>query len=166
MNSKNDSKSKRPRIGVMVGNYHSDHPRRLVREIWTLLADQDVDAKFYLGTECSSFLTDFVARGNRFDYQYASLYDLSRYDDLDILIVSIGTLSIYQSSISPEEFLKRMPDIPIVLLENSIEVKNGIWLIADNYKGMSDCVEHLISQRSSRTIPSFQRRQSKRHWKY
>ncbi|MBQ7565334.1 MAG: GGDEF domain-containing protein [Lachnospiraceae bacterium] len=144
--------SKRPHIGLMVGNYHSDHPRRLVREIWTLLSDKEVDVKFYLGTESSSFLTDFVARGNRFDYQYSFLYDLSHFDDLDILMVSIGTLSIYQSSISVEDFLNRMPDIPIVQLENDIQVKNGIWLITDNYEGMSSCVEHLITEHGLRKL--------------
>ena len=129
----------------MVGNYHSDHPRRLVREIWELLSKRDVDVRFYLGTESSSFLTDFVSQGNKFDYQYSYFYNGCLYDDLDILIVSIGTLSIYQSSITVEDFLSRIPDIPIVLMENNTEVKNGVWIITDNYGGMSGCVEHLIS---------------------
>ena len=142
----------KPRIGVMVGNYHSDHPRRLVREIWRLLSEKDVEVRFYLGTESSSFLTDFVAQGNRFDYQYSSFYDLSHFDDLDILMVSIGTLSIYQSHITVEEFLSRMPDIPIILIENNTEVRNGVWLITDNYNGIASCVEHLISVHGCRRL--------------
>lgn len=145
MKNQPTTENNRPRIGVMVGNYHSDHPRRLVRKIWELLSKTDAEARFYLGTESSSFLTDFVAQGNRFDYQYSSFYNLSRFDDLDILIVSIGTLSIYQSSITVDQFLSRMPDIPIILMENVTEVDNGIWLITDNYNGIASCVEHLIT---------------------
>ena len=139
-----NSEKKRMRIGVMVGNYHSDHPRRLVRLIWEFLSERDVDARFYLGTESSSFLADIDAQGNKFDYQYSDFYNLSRFDDLDLLIVSIGTLSIYQSHITVDEFLSRMPEIPIILLDNDTELKNGAWLIADNYNGVVEVVEHLI----------------------
>ncbi|MBO5550370.1 MAG: GGDEF domain-containing protein [Lachnospiraceae bacterium] len=151
MNRQN-SKKKRPRIGIMVGNYHSDHPRRLVRLIWELLSGRDVEARFYLGTESSSFLSDIDAQGNKFDYQYSSFYNLSRFDDLDLLIVSIGTLSIYQSHITVDEFLSRMPDIPIVLMDNDTELKNGAWLIADNYNGVVSCVEHLILEHGLRKL--------------
>ena len=117
-----------------------------MRLIWRLLSERDVEARFYLGTESSSFLADIDAQSNKFDYQYSSFYNLSIFDDLDLLIVSIGTLSIYQSNITVDEFLSRMPDIPIVLLDNNTELKNGAWLIADNYNGIADCVEHLINE--------------------
>ena len=137
---------RKKRIGVMVGNYHSDHPRKLVRRMWELLKDEDVEVIFYLGTESSSFLTDLISKNSNFDYQYASLYNLSNFDDLDVLIVSIGTLSIYQSSISVEDLLGALPDIPTVVLERACETDKGVWLIADNINGTYKCTEHLIQE--------------------
>jgi diguanylate cyclase (GGDEF)-like protein len=147
---KNEGQKKR--IGVMVGNYHSDHPRKLVRRIWELLTDEDVEARFYLGTESSSFLTDLIAKNSNFDYQYASLYSLSSFDDLDVLIVSRGTLSIYQSSISVDEVMENLPDIPIVILEDARPTRNGVYLIADNEKGEYRCTEHLIREHGLKKI--------------
>lgn len=144
--------NRKPCIGIMLGNYHSDHPRQLLRIMYGLLSSEEVDVRFYLGTESSSFLTDFGVNSNSYDYQYASFYSMSRYDDLDLLIVSIGTLSIYHDWISTDELMASLPKVPVIILENEKEVEDGIWLIADNYQGSSGCVEHLISEHGLKNI--------------
>ena len=136
--------NRKPRVGIMVGNYHTDHPSQLVNRLWELLRDE-TELRFYLGTEGSSFLTGMVSNDSNYDYQYSHLYGYSVFDDLDILVLSMGTLSIYQDAISVKEFAKGLPDIPIVLLENDAELPHSIWVITDNYMGMSECVEHLIT---------------------
>ncbi len=145
-------RNRKPCIGIMLGNYHSDHPRQLLRIMYGLLSSEEVDVRFYLGTESSSFLTDFGVKSNSYDYQYASFYSMSRYDDLDLLIVSIGTLSIYHDWITTDELIASLPKVPVIILENEKEVEDGIWLIADNYRGSSDCVEHLISEHGLKNI--------------
>ena len=138
-------KNRKKKIGFVVGNYHTDHPSRLVRTIWELLRDQDVELQVFLGTESASFMKDFAMRSNLFDYQYASLCGYTRYEDLDLLIISAGTLSIYQNAIPLEEFLRHTPDIPMILMETDQVRGGGISLIADNEQGLSSCVEHLIT---------------------
>ena len=133
------------RIGFVVGNYHTDHPSRLVHTIWELLRDKNVDLQVFLGTESASFMKDFAMRSNLFDYQYASLCGYTQYEELDLLIISAGTLSIYQSSIHLEEFLRHTPDIPLILMETDHAIENGVSLIADNTLGLARCVEHLIT---------------------
>lgn len=133
------------RIGFVVGNYHTDHPSRLVRTIWELLKDEDVELQVFLGTESASFIHDYTMRSSRYDYQYASLCGYTEYEDLDLLIVSAGTLSIYQNAIPLDEFLRHTPDIPMILTETDRAPKNGISLIADNAQGLASCVEHLIT---------------------
>ncbi len=137
--------SGKKRIGFVVGNYHTDHPSRLVHAIWQLLQDEDVELQVFLGTESASFLKDFAARSSQFDYQYASLCGYTEYADLDLLIISAGTLSIYQNAIPLDEFLRHTPDIPTILMETDRQPNNGISLIADNARGMAGCVEHLIA---------------------
>ncbi len=136
---------RKKRIGFLVGNYHTDHPSRMVHMVWKLLREENVELQVFLGTESASFMKDFAMRANQFDYQYASLCGYTQYEDLDLLIISAGTLSIYQNSISLSEFLRHTPDIPKILMETDQEQTNDISLIADNRQGLSDCVEHLIT---------------------
>ena len=84
------------RIGFVVGNYHTDHPSRLVHTIWDLLRDEDVELQVFLGTESASFMKDFAMRSNQYDYQYASLCGYTGYEELDLLIISAGIgLQVY-----------------------------------------------------------------------
>ncbi len=132
------------KIGLLVGNYHTDHPNRMVKAVWELLRDEDVELQVFLGTESASFMKEFTMRSSQFDYQYASMCGYTRYEDLDLLIISAGTLSIYQNMISLDEFLEHTSDIPKILLETVRD--NEISLIADNTQGLSACVEHLITE--------------------
>ncbi len=138
-------KIRKKRIGFMIGNYHTDHPIRMVRLIWELLRDEDVELQVFLGTESSSFMKDFSMKSSRFDYQYASMCGYTQYEALDLLIISAGTLSIYQNSILLSEFLNNTSDIPKVLMETDQAKGDDIAIISDNEQGISDCVEHLIS---------------------
>lgn len=137
---------RKKRVGLVVGNYHTDHPSRLVHTIWKLLKDEDVELQVFLGTESASFMKDFAIQSSQFDYQYASLCGYTQFEELDLLIISAGTLSIYQNSISLEEFLRHTPDIPKILMETDQEQGGGISLIADNEQGLASCVEHLITE--------------------
>lgn len=145
-------KDRKKRIGIMVGNYHSDHPRRLVKRIWELLGAKGMEARFYLGTESSSFLTNIIDISSNFDYQYASLYGACWFDDLDALIISAGTLCIYQGQMTVNWLLDMLPDIPIILLENDRQSKSSTWVIIDNYQGIATCVEHLATEHGLRKI--------------
>ena len=133
------------RIGFVVGNYHTDHPSRLVHMIWELFRDENVELQVFLGTESASFIKDYAMRSNLFDYQYASLCGYTEYEGLDLLIISAGTLSIYRNDIHLDAFLSHTPDIPKILMETDRAHENGISLIADNAQGLAGCVEHLIT---------------------
>lgn len=137
--------ARKKRIGFVVGNYHTDHPSRLVHMIWKLLKDEDVELQVFLGTESASFIKDYTMRSSRYDYQYASLCGYTEYESLDLLIISAGTLSIYQNNIPLDEFLRHIPDIPTILMETDRVHRGGISMISDNTQGLSSCVEHLIS---------------------
>ena len=139
-----DNADKKPRIGVMVGNYHTDLPTRVVALLWARMKEEGLAGQFYIGTESSSFMTEFEMEENRFDYLYSSLYGLCRFDALDALIVSLGTMTLYQATTSEESFLALLPDLPVILIGNDYKIQNGASLISDNYHGIYRCVEHLV----------------------
>ena len=143
---------KRKRIGVILGNFHSDHPRRLVKQMWKLFQERDVDVRFYLGTESSSFMSDFTMQESKYDYQYASLYGYSRYDNLDLIIASEGTLGIYHDREERRRIFKNLPDVPVIRLEALKGKETDSFIIADNADGIRKCTEHLIEVHGCRDL--------------
>lgn len=129
---------------MFCGNYHSDHPMRLIRILYHELKDKDVDVRYYLGTESSGFLDAVHMDENRFDYQYGSLYSYSRFDNLDVMIISYGTISIYQKDISLEDFLSRLPDVPKIILEDEVPREGCCSVVTDNRAGIRRMVDHLV----------------------
>ncbi len=136
----------------MVGNFHSDHSRRLVQQIWKLLKDEEADVRFYLGTESSSFMEGFTMQESKYDYQYASLYGYSRYDNLDALIISEGTIGIYHAPVDRRKIFENLPDVPKVRLESVEGGTNENFVIVDNFQGIRDCTEHLIKEHGCKDI--------------
>lgn len=142
---------KRPTIGIFIGNYHSFHPSRLVDRIYEDLKEYDVDAHFYLGTESSSFIKDPHIRDNRFDYQYSFLYSMSNVEDLDAMIIGVGTIGIFQNLRTKADFLSCLPDVPTVYMETP-EFDDRNCVVADNYDGFYSMVEHLIKVHGRKNI--------------
>ncbi|RAP45509.1 MAG: hypothetical protein BZ136_08285, partial [Methanosphaera sp. rholeuAM74] len=68
-------KKPRPVVAYLTGNIHSDHPMGIVENLYELFGTQDVDVRFYIGTECIQFLEGVKLDESRFDYQYLSLYE-------------------------------------------------------------------------------------------
>ncbi len=143
---------KRFLVNVLIGNIHTDHPKRLLQQLYTSFQEEDVDVRFFVGTESGSYTKDIASKETDYDYQYAVLYDYSNYDDPDLLIVMYGTLHIYQKKVEFETFVKRFRDVPMIILEAPVEMKRGVYLISDNYKGMKEGIEHLIRFHGCRNL--------------
>ena len=141
-------------VGVMIGNIHTDHPGRLFRTIYNEMEKvEDTEVHYYIGTEADSFLREISTADSDFDYQYYTLYDYSSFLNLDLLIVAYGSIHIYHSKASHEDFLSRFPDIPIIFLEEPSQGGENVYsMIADNYGGMTKCIEHLITVHAYQNI--------------
>ena len=141
-------------VGVMIGNIHTDHPGRLFRTIYNEMEKvEDTEVHYYIGTEADSFLREISTADSDFDYQYYTLYDYSSFLNLDLLIVAYGSIHIYHSKASHEDFLSRFPDIPIIFLEEPSQGEENVYsMIADNYGGMTKCIEHLITVHAYQNI--------------
>ena len=83
--------------------------------------------------------------GNRFDYQHNVVYDYSRLSDVDGLIISYGSLCIFLEQADRQKFLSRFNGIPYVIVEDRDDSFKGSAIISDNYNGMYEIVDHLIS---------------------
>ena len=143
---------KRKKIGVFVANAHMDHPKKIIRSIYRYFMDKKVDVHFLLGTESGSFYHGLNDDSNDFDYQYLSMFDYSFFEDFDLLIIAYGSLNTFQELGDKKTFLDKFKNIPCIILEDNCPPEIGINLIADNYHGMKECVEHLIKEHGYKNI--------------
>lgn len=145
---------KRYNIGVLIGNAHSNHPKELIYGIHQAAGEEKVDVIFFLGTQSCYFYKDVLGdskENKNYDYQFNIIYDYAGLGDVDALIISYGSLSIFLEVMDKNYFLNRFQGIPYIMLEDETEDEN-IYMIIDNYQGMSECVEHLIKVHNYRNI--------------
>ena len=139
--------NKRLTIGVMIGNANSPHAKMLMKGICDVAKKMDVNVIFFLGVHMTSYFREYLGEGTdkRYDYQYNIVYDYSLLSDVDGVIISYGSLSIFLEDNDPSHFLDRFRDIPYVILEERDEKRMGTSIISDNYAGMYQVVEHLVT---------------------
>lgn len=146
--------SKRLTIGVMIGNANSPHAKMLMKGIYEVAKKMDINVIFFLGVHMTSYFREYLGEGTdkRYDYQYNVVYDYSRLSDVDGLIISYGSLSIFLEDNDPSRFLDRFRDVPYVILEERDKKKIGTSIISDNYTGMYQVVEHLVKVHNCQKI--------------
>ena len=147
-------KNKRLTIGVMIGNANSPHAKMLMKGIYDVAKKMDVNVIFFLGVHMTSYFREYLGEGTdkRYDYQYNVVYDYAHLADVDGVIISYGSLSIFLEDNDSSHFLDRLSDIPYVILEERDVYKKGVSIISDNYAGMYRVVEHLVKVHGYRKI--------------
>lgn len=142
---------RKPAIGVMVGSFHTDYSRLLVRAISHTL-EAEADVALYQGFDAARFLSLDPYVNENFDGHYYSQFEYAKFLRTDLLIVSFGTISAVNRALTLESFLAAMPKVPVILIEDTRRRENTWFVSVDNYSGMRQCVEHLISVHGCRCI--------------
>ena len=135
------------RIGIMIGNVYANHPQELLRGIYAAAKEYPVTLELFPGTQSSSFYKELtgIADSNDFEYQFNTIYDFALFGDLDALIISYGTLCIFLGDKEKERFFQKYGKIPYVVLEERVESDKTSYIISDNYQGVVQVMEHLIT---------------------
>lgn len=135
------------RIGIMIGNVYTNHPQELLRGIYAAAREYPVTLELFPGTQSRSFYKELtgISGSNDFEYQFNTIYDFALFGDLDALIISYGTLCIFLEDREKEIFFQKYGKIPYVVLEERIEGENSNYIISDNYAGIAQLMEHLIT---------------------
>jgi len=141
-------------IGVMIGNANSPHAKMLMKGITDEAKKMDVNVIFFLGVHMTSYFREYLGEGTdkRYDYQYNVVYDYARLSDVDGIIISYGSMSIFLEDNDPAHFLDRFRDIPYVILEERDKKNIGTSIISDNYNGMYQVVSHLVEVHNCRRL--------------
>lgn len=143
---------KRKTVGVFLGAINNQQPKILLSDLYTRLSNEGFDTRFFVGTEVISYSGGFYALSVNNDYHYSRFYDLSNFDDIDVLIIAYGSIHIYHEKEPIVQFAERFPKVPIVFLEDMVEYPGSVSFAMDNYHGSEECVEHLISEHGCKKI--------------
>lgn len=141
-------------IGVMIGNANSPHTIETVNGIVEAAGRFDVDVISFIGIHTSYFYRDYFESENQEDYDYQSscVFDYDKLCEIDGLIVSYGTMSVFMTDKELKEFQRRISGIPTVYLENRVEGPDIRYIVTDNYYGLKQIMEHLIEYHDYKKI--------------
>lgn len=144
----------RPTIAIMLGDTQSSYSEELLRGFYTCARELDVNLVFLMGPQmpqyCKNILT--CSFDGDYNYQFDTIYDYVHFTKPDALIITYGSLSIFNNNHDKNAFLSQYRNIPFLILEDTPEDPSIPYLIADNYNGMYQCVEHLARDHGYRKI--------------
>ncbi len=139
-------------VGIMAGSFHTEYSKMIVDTICEQLRDEDIQVYLFQGLDAARYLNFNAYVDDSFDRHYYSLFEYSKYVELDLMIISYGTISAVPSPLSQESLLKRLPKVPFIMVEDDKELPGGTFIVVDNYGGMKSCVEHLITEHGAKKI--------------
>ena len=127
-------------IGLFICHLDNEYANEICKGAEYAAKELDVNLIVFPGMFLNASFND--PENEIYDYQYNSVFYYAKKENLDALIVSVGTIASFISQKSIEEFLKVFKDIPILTLES--KVAGYPCLQADSTAGLRDALEHLI----------------------
>lgn len=134
-------------IGVLIGNAEAEHIKNLMRGMNKAAESLNINIIFYLSYHMTYyndvFTNDKVDAD--YDYQASVIFDYALMGDVDALIFTFGSLTIFLEDKDFGRFVDKFEGIPYVVVEDRDIRKKGSSVQTDNYKGMRVLVEHLVN---------------------
>lgn len=127
-------------IGLFTCHLDNDYALEICKGAEYAARELDVNLIVFPGMFLNASFND--PENELYDYQYNSIYYYANSDNLDALIVSVGSIAPFLSERDIHKFLSHFEGIPILTLE--IEVPGYPYLQTDSTIGLKDAIEHLI----------------------
>ncbi|MDD3659858.1 MAG: substrate-binding domain-containing protein, partial [Lachnospiraceae bacterium] len=142
---------KRRNIGVITGNLEAPHSYELVQSMNRAARDYNANLLVFPGMHSKSFYEKrLLGSKEDYDYQFNTVYDFVEKEEIDFLLISLGTVIDFLGTERAEEFLEKFNNIPSIVLEDRGFDKTCVVL--DNRTGLTKCMEHLIQDHGYRKI--------------
>lgn len=139
---------KRLNIGLLINEY-SDI---FAREVCTgaMYAAEEIDANLFI-LSGGYFDAPYMERNkSKYEYQNNYLFNFATKDNIDVLIVLLGTIASNVDESVHKEFLEKFEGIPIITIANRVEGYANISF--DNKAGFAKEVEYLIQYLGKKRI--------------
>ena len=135
-------------IGLFICHLDNEYANEICKGAEYAAKELDVNLIVFPGMFLNASFND--PENEIYDYQYNSVFYYAKKENLDALIVSVGTIASFISQKSIEAFLDTFKDIPILTLES--KVSGYPCLQTDSTAGLRDAIEHLIIHHNRKHI--------------
>ena len=132
------SERERINIGAFLGHMDAEYSYEVCMGMEKACRQTDANLFVFPGM----FAAAFYSNPQRYDYQINTVYGLVKKENIDVLIISLGTIGMFLYTDDYREFLKQFEGIPVILLEQTLPGYSSISI--DNESGFRSCLEHLI----------------------
>lgn len=139
---------KRLNIGLMISHLEDDFASAVCRG--AIIGAKEIDANLFIfpGRYIDGNYAD--KKRTEFEYQYNTLFSYAYPDDIDVLIVLVGTIANTLSYERKKDFLAQFDGIPVITV--ACEIEGYASVTFDNKSGVKECLEHLIYDHGCRKI--------------
>lgn len=145
---------KYPTIAILMGDNYTEYANELIKGFYVCAQREKVNLIFLMRSslprDTNAVLSDMT--GEDFQVHFSSIYDYVPLVKPDALILAYGSLSIFSDPPKKEELLDFYRNIPCLLLKDVSDNPDIPYLVADNYTGMYECVEHLVKEHGYKKI--------------
>ncbi len=135
-------------IGLFICHLDNDYAFEICKGAEHAAKEMDVNLVVFPGMFLSASFND--PENAIYDYQYNSVFYYANKENLDALIISVGTIKSFLSQRKFDEFLANFEGIPIITLE--MEEGDKPYIMTDNKSGLRDAIEHLITVHNRKHI--------------
>lgn len=138
---------KRINVGMFINSLYNDYSTLVCKGAVAAAEELDVNLLLVPGREINARWSEEVL--NRFEYQNNTLYSYVTENNIDVLLMSLGTFAIFLSKQEIQDFLKKYSGIRIVIMETIIP---GYPCILFGDDGLRDEINHVINEHGARKV--------------
>lgn len=133
---------KRLNIGLFVGDIADDFSKGICKGAMQAAEELDINLVIFPG---KYFDRDYLQwDGIIYEYQHNTLFTYVFPEEIDLLIISIGSIGYLSTQARRKAFLDYFNEIPIVTIAEKLEGYETVMY--DNIMGVTEAVEYLIQQ--------------------
>lgn len=126
-------------VGILINSIQNDYSTLLCKGAAIAAEELDVNLLIVPGRELNACWDNIEI--NRFEYQHNVLYSYVTSNNIDVLLVSIGTVGFFLDNDEIMQFLSQYSGIKVIVMESEIE---GYPSIVFNLDGLREAIEHII----------------------
>lgn len=132
-------KSKRLNVGLFINNLQNDYSTLVCKGAIVAAQELDINLLIVPGKEINACWNDFDL--NQYEYQNNVLYSYITNNNIDVLIMSLGTFAFFLTQEEINKFINSYPGVKIVIMEMIIP---GYPCILFGLEGLKEVIEHII----------------------
>ncbi len=143
----NNSNNKRLNIALFINSLHNDYSTSVLKGAAVAAEEMDVNLLIVPGREINARWSE--AELNKYEYQHNILYSYLTKNNIDVIIMSLGTFANNLSHQEILDFLNKYTGVKIVIMEQIIP---GYPCVLFNNQGLRDAMEHVIKDHGKRKV--------------